>query len=1441
MATETWCGVATVQTAVETMVENSDQANLHSDCNPDDLGIALVDQDQLNPMDAIGTLEKKQVAQESSKDAEKKEDTEFVSYEEHLRRHLISYLLRTQNSREKSRAKIESLMRKNLYDELWKVNSVPKTTKKHPDLSVINPQQILESALQSLKLSNSDVFDIMSTVSVKKNDSNNPFTNGSSNYSIDDALKHFHYIRKLMKTNRKISHNDLDFARHYNITSPMKRPTSIRLSGIKPNVLALKKDQIGSDNRELEYFNSDNSDDNTQNNVHKCFFEKSQTINISKRRKIDPQVLLKLNEKLNLINPKTLDSIYNEALDNDGNEDSEDEDKMDLDVDDNDKENDTLNNKVEEIEEVFDSDIKPTPLVSHNTFIYPKGIPYISSSPNWPTKSRQDILWKICCNQISPVQNVISTNSNLILQAKRRLALLCQREYKTWQMAPNGPKLTTKAKRCVKDMITFWRRNEKEERELRKIAEKEAAEERKREEEKREARRQARKLNFLITQTELYSHFIGKKLGSEDSAEAEDLNITDNKVDLNTIDFDEEDDSTLHEKAKANAGEALRKQREATRKFDKDVSQQRGMQLSENTVDEMDFMNPQMEGAQQVEQPKMLTVTLKEYQLKGLNWLANLYEQGINGILADEMGLGKTIQSISLMAHLAESQNIWGPFLVVTPSSTLHNWIQEINRFTPHLKVVPYWGNMKDREILRRDWKPTKLYRKTGVFHVMVTSYNIVVKDEPFFHRVKWQYMILDEAQAIKSSSSSRWKKLLGFNCRNRLLLTGTPIQNSMQELWALLHFIMPTLFDSHEEFSDWFSKDIESHAENKGSLNERQLKRLHMILKPFMLRRIKRDVENELSEKKEVELKCQLSIRQKQIFERIKQSNLTSGEDIDETINNALEMVEDLDSDSHLSKLANLVMQFRKICNHPELFERADVTSPLVCFDVNRIIPPPINNSNEIGNLNYYIKPMIELTIPSLIYKEGIHTIPGIKQEFSQNSCITKYFNIYSKVHIWDSLKNDLIKDYPVNNKKNNKFIDLNKNISVKKDNSSYGFLPLIGLSINEFETISTGSEMTRFMLEQLDASKNKIKQKYFDRNDLGHIGDYKFNNSTSPANRFILISTKQSILSNMELSQIQNSNIYYDNDLNVSTRLPHISKVTTFLRDLSIHLRIEPFYSHVTAAPPMIYSNVAHVYQRWESAILPKELIALMTGDVRLLYKDNQKYELSKSLLICKEWIESNYRNGFGSDYGNIKDGFISKVITQNVNCKSIGMYPAKLRILDHGDSPISVPSIRNLFLDSGKMQVLEQLLPKLKSEGHRVLIFFQMTKMIDIFEEYLNYRKYTYLRLDGSTSIGDRRDMVSDWQTRPELFIFLLSTRAGGVGINLTAADTVIFYDSDWNPTVDQQAMDRCHRLGQTKEVTVYRLITENTIEERIILRAKQKGEIQRVVIAGRKQDA
>ena len=168
--------------------------------------------------------------------------------------------------------------------------------------------------------------------------------------------------------------------------------------------------------------------------------------------------------------------------------------------------------------------------------------------------------------------------------------------------------------------------------------------------------------------------------------------------------------------------------------------------------------------------------------------------------------------------------------------------------------------------------------------------------------------------------------------------------------------------------------------------------------------------------------------------------------------------------------------------------------------------------------------------------------------------------------------------------------------------------------------------------------------------------------------------------------------------------------------------------------------------------------------------------------------------------------------------------------------GFAQIELPSFERLVSDCAKLNKLDELLQELYKKDHRVLIFCQMTRMIDILEEYMAKRRYIYFRMDGSTNIADRRDMVNEFQSNRKIFAFLLSTRAGGLGVNLTGADTVIFYDNDWNPTMDAQATDRAHRIGQTKPVSVYRLTTKDTIEERILKRAKQKQNVQTTVYSG-----
>ncbi len=171
----------------------------------------------------------------------------------------------------------------------------------------------------------------------------------------------------------------------------------------------------------------------------------------------------------------------------------------------------------------------------------------------------------------------------------------------------------------------------------------------------------------------------------------------------------------------------------------------------------------------------------------------------------------------------------------------------------------------------------------------------------------------------------------------------------------------------------------------------------------------------------------------------------------------------------------------------------------------------------------------------------------------------------------------------------------------------------------------------------------------------------------------------------------------------------------------------------------------------------------------------------------------------------------------------------------VAQHQGLPTDIVTGPDVYRASGKFELLDRILPKLKATGHRVLMFCQMTQCMTIIEDYFNYKNYKFLRLDGMTKADDRADMLKIYnQANSEYFIFLLSTRAGGLGLNLQTADTVIIFDSDWNPHQDLQAQDRAHRIGQTNEVRVLRLMTINSVEERILAAAKYKLNMDSKVI-------
>uniref|UniRef100_A0A8C5Q3Q0 Helicase SRCAP n=1 Tax=Leptobrachium leishanense TaxID=445787 RepID=A0A8C5Q3Q0_9ANUR len=319
--------------------------------------------------------------------------------------------------------------------------------------------------------------------------------------------------------------------------------------------------------------------------------------------------------------------------------------------------------------------------------------------------------------------------------------------------------------------------------------------------------------------------------------------------------------------------------------------------------------------------PFLLRGELREYQHIGLEWMVTMYEKKLNGILADEMGLGKTIQTISLLAHLACDKEDWGPHLIIVPTSVILNWEMELKRWCPSFKILTYYGSQKERRLKRQGWT------KVNAFHVCITSYKLVLQDHQAFRRKNWKYLILDEAQNIKNFKSQRWQSLLNFNSQRRLLLTGTPLQNSLMELWSLMHFLMPHVFQSHREFKEWFSNPLTGMIEGSQEYNEGLVRRLHKVLRPFLLRRIKADVEKQMPKKYEHVIYCRLSKRQRFLYDDFMSQATTR----------------DTLASGHFMSVINILMQLRKVCNHPNLFDPRPIHSPFItsaiCYSVPSLV----------------------------------------------------------------------------------------------------------------------------------------------------------------------------------------------------------------------------------------------------------------------------------------------------------------------------------------------------------------------------------------------------------------------------------------------------------------------------------------------------------------------
>jgi SWI/SNF-related matrix-associated actin-dependent regulator of chromatin subfamily A member 5 len=437
-----------------------------------------------------------------------------------------------------------------------------------------------------------------------------------------------------------------------------------------------------------------------------------------------------------------------------------------------------------------------------------------------------------------------------------------------------------------------------------------------------------RRLEYLLKQSDIFSHFGNVKqekarLGLSSSAAATSSQLESKSTTTAATPSSTANNTTIVRKPSGTLGEKVDVNQDDEEREEADEHDATFLTVQPSTLGGGDCK-------------------MRQYQLEGLNWMIRLQENGVNGILADEMGLGKvcfettymqfypcppsiifiylccllfsyfllhfysfhyqTMQSISILVYMMEFKEDTGPHLIIVPKSTLSNWMNELARWAPNLTAVKFHGTKDERLDIATNVLQPGQRDEEREWNVCVTTYEICNLERNVLNKFAWSYLIIDEAHRLKNEASTFSRIVRTLETRFRLLLTGTPLQNNLHELWALLNFLVPDVFASAEQFDEWFNLDIDD-ADEKNKL----ISQLHKILRPFMLRRLKVDVEKSLPPKSETILFTGMSSMQKKLYRDI--------------------LMRDLDTltgkggAGSRTAVLNIVMQLRKCAGHPYLF----------------------------------------------------------------------------------------------------------------------------------------------------------------------------------------------------------------------------------------------------------------------------------------------------------------------------------------------------------------------------------------------------------------------------------------------------------------------------------------------------------------------------------------
>ncbi|XP_015131131.2 E1A-binding protein p400 isoform X19 [Gallus gallus] len=870
--------------------------------------------------------------------------------------------------------------------------------------------------------------------------------------------------------------------------------------------------------------------------------------------------------------------------------------------------------------------------------------------------------------------------------------------------------------------------------------------------------------------------------------------------------------------------------------------------------------------------PSLLYGPLREYQKIGLDWLAKLYRKNLNGILADEAGLGKTVQIIAFFAHLACNEGNWGPHLVVVRSCNILKWELELKRWCPGLKILLYFGSQRELRAKRQEWS------EPNSFNVCITSYKQLFKGHPAFMKMRWKYLIVDEMQQIKNMTEKHWEALFSLRSQHRLLLIDTPLHNTLMELWTMVHFLIPGISRPYLDFP------VKAPNEENQDYCHKLVIRLHRMIQPFILRRSKRDVEKQLTKKYEHVLKCRLSSRQKAMYEDVilqpgTQEALKSGHFISvlhvlmqlQRICNHPDLINPrLSSTSYVSE----TLEYRTASLVLSALER-DIwkESDLSLFDL-------IGMENKMTHYEAQMLPKQKVTrklIEEIYSSPPPPTRPNpVKLKPSRLFQPVQYGQkpegrtvVFPSTQVQRTVTTATVTQQgQVRGRSPIATVSSNQGGEVVKIAQLASIAGAQGRIAQPETPVTLQFQGNKFTLSHSQLRQLTAGQPLQLQGSVLQIVSAPGQQYLRPQGPVVMQTVSQAGTVQNALNALGNQHqagVPTSTTVTQQVCIPGRTAVTNLssgdmgavLKPAPTHGQSQETYEEKNR---LLKERLDRIFSGNErrcsrAPVYGSDLlsICLLTGERRPSQVSDSSWRWAGFVNCClssasgspsdplREMIQTLFREQESLKEVVDRALFVLPAAVAAPPCLYVAnpppSYSHRLKVFKHSlkqkaaphlhqlrriTTPqlLQFPDLRLVQYDSGKLEALAVLLLKLKSEGRRVLILSQMILMLDILELFLNFHFLTFVRIDEYANHEQRQELMKSFNRDKRIFCAILSSHSRSTGVNLVEADTVVFYDNDLNPVMDAKAQEWCDRIGRCKDIHIYRLVSGNSVEEKLL---------------------